>query len=80
MFVISDVRFHRLAERAVVAPVLARPPDPVWPWHVAVGDHTVAVNQIGTIPTDRLLELVDRSDLDELRRVRRVVREITNAT
>ena len=79
VFVISDVRFHRLAERAVVAPVLARPPVPAWPWHVAVGDHTVAVNQLGTIRTDRLLDLVDRSELDELRRVRHAVREITNA-
>jgi mRNA-degrading endonuclease toxin of MazEF toxin-antitoxin module len=76
VFVISDARFHRLAGRAVVAPVLARVPAAPRPWHIAVGDRAVAVNQLGTVPLDRLLEFVERTGLDTLRQVRRAVREI----
>ena len=78
VFVISDARFHRLADRAVVAPMLERMPASPRPWQVPVGDRAVAVNQLGTTTIDRLLELVDRSGLDTLRQVRRVVREITS--
>lgn len=78
VFIISDTRFHRLAERAVIAPVLEQLPASPRPWHVPVGDGAVAVNQLGTTTIDRLLELVDRSSLDTLRKVRRAVREITN--
>ncbi len=77
VYVISDTRFHRLAERAVIAPVLEQLPASPRPWHIAVGDRAVAVNQLGTTALDRLLELVDRSGLDTLRKVRRAVSEIT---
>ena len=77
VFVISDARFHRLAERAVVAPVLERMPSSPWPWHIPVGDRVVAVNQLGTTTVDRLLELVERPSGDTLSRVRRAVRELT---
>ena len=78
VFIISDARFHRLAERAVVAPVLEQMPPSPRPWHIPIGERAVAVHQLGTTPIDRLLELVDRSGLDTLREVRRAVREITN--
>jgi len=78
VFIVSDVKFHRLAERAVVVPVLERMPATPSPWHISIGDRAVAVNQLGTMPIDRLLELVDHSDLDVLRQVRRAVREITS--
>jgi mRNA-degrading endonuclease toxin of MazEF toxin-antitoxin module len=78
VFVISDVRFHRLAERAVIAPVLDEPPAVPRPWHVLVGDRVVAVNQLSTAPTDRLLERVDRAGFETLRQVRRAVSEITH--
>ena len=77
VFVVSDARFHRLAERAVVAPLLERMPAAARPWHVALGERAVAVHQLGTMPIDRLLEMVDRSNLDALRQVRRAVQEIT---
>ena len=77
VFLLSDSKFHRLADRAVIAPVLERWSPVAWPWHVKVGDKVVAVNQVGSLPTDRLLELVDRADLDTLRKVRRALREIT---
>ena len=77
VFVISDARFHRLAERAVVAPLLPRMPAVPRPWHIPMEDRAVAVNQLGTMSTERLLERVDQADLHVLRQVRRAVREIT---
>ncbi len=78
LYVISDTRFHRLAERAVVAPVLDVMPAAPRPWHIAMGTRAIAVNQLGTTPTDRLLERIDRGDLETLRTVRRAVQAITN--
>lgn len=79
VFVISDTRFHRLAERAVVAPVLDEIPSHPRPWHVLVTEgRAVAVNQLGTIPIERLLERVDWVGAETLRRVRRAVRAISS--
>ena len=78
LYVISDTRFHRLAERAIVAPVLDTLPAAPRPWHIAIDDRAIAVNQLGTTPVDRLLERVDRGDLETLRRVRHAVQAITN--
>ena len=56
VFVLSDDRFQRLAEHAVVAPVLDEIPEAPRPWHIPVlGDRAIAVNQLGTVPLDRLL-------------------------
>jgi mRNA-degrading endonuclease toxin of MazEF toxin-antitoxin module len=57
VYVISDDRFHRLAERAIVAPVLpageaARTP----PWWISHDDSVVALERVSSIPVDRLLE------------------------
>lgn len=78
VYIISDTRFHRLAERAVIAPVLEQLPASPRPWHIPLGDRAVAVNQLGTTTIERLLELVDRSGFDTLRTVRRAVRELTS--
>lgn len=78
VFVISDTKFHGLAERAVIAPVLDEKPAIPRPWHVAFDGGAIAVNQLGTAPIDRLLERVDRVGFETLRQVRRAVREITN--
>jgi mRNA-degrading endonuclease toxin of MazEF toxin-antitoxin module len=78
VFIVSDARFHRLAERAVIAPVLDDPPVVPRPWHIPLGKQAVAVNQLGTVPIDRLLEHVDRAGYETLRQVRRAVREITS--
>jgi mRNA-degrading endonuclease toxin of MazEF toxin-antitoxin module len=78
VFVISDARFHRLAERAVVAPVLDHIPASPRPWHIRLeGERTVAVNQLGTMPTGRLLERVESFAGEPLRLARRAVRAIT---
>ncbi len=78
VFIISDARFHRLAERAVIAPVLDEVPASPRPWHVLIGNRAVAVNQLSTTPIERLLERVDLAGFETLRQVRRAVREITN--
>ena len=78
VFIVSEERSHRLAERAVVAPVLDGVPASPRPWHIPLGERTVAVNQLATTRVDRLLERVDRAELETLRRVRHAVREITN--
>ncbi len=77
VFVISDSRFHRLAERAVVAPVIVVPVDARRPWHVGVdGDRVAAVNLLATVPTDRLLERVAPADAEALSTARRAARFI----
>ena len=78
VFIISGTSFHRLAERAVVAPLLERLPASPRPWHVPVGERAVAVNQLATTSIERLLEFADRPGGDVLRQVRRAVRAITN--
>jgi mRNA-degrading endonuclease toxin of MazEF toxin-antitoxin module len=78
VFVISDGRFHRSGERAVVAPVLDEVPAVPRPWHIELSrGRTVAVNQLGTMPLDRLLERTELADFETLRQARRAVRSIT---
>lgn len=77
VLVISDERFHRLAERAVVAPVLERVPIPVRPWHILIAnDRAVAVNHVGTISIERLLERAELTSAETLRRARHAMRAI----
>jgi mRNA-degrading endonuclease toxin of MazEF toxin-antitoxin module len=76
VLVVSDARFHRLAQRAVIAAVLDEAPAAPMPWHIPFSRGTIAVNLLGTISVDRLLERVDQADFETLRRVRRAVREI----
>jgi hypothetical protein len=47
------------------------------PWHIPFDVRAIAVNQLGTTAIDRLLERVDRGDLETLQRVRRAVQAIT---
>lgn len=77
VFVISDSRFHQLAERAVVAPVLDHVPARVRPWHIVLGEErTIAVNLAGTMPIDRLLQRVEVVAGSSLMRVRHAARTI----
>eukprot|EP01041_Mallomonas_annulata_P032916 gene32916-biopygen25219 len=77
VFVISDARFHRLAERAVVAPVIDVPVEARRPWHIGVDpDRVAAVNLLATVPIDRLLERVAPADAEALSVARRAARFI----
>lgn len=76
--VVSDVRLHRLAGRAIVVPVLTELPDVAGPWHVAIGDDRVAAGHLlASVAIDRLLERVDTVPCSALARLRRVVTLIT---
>lgn len=76
VFVISDDRFQRLAERAVVAPILDEQPGRPSPWHVSLGTRTIAVNQVATVSVERLLERAGTAPVETLRQVRHAVRAI----
>lgn len=56
VYVVSDERFHRLAGRAIVAPVLPSRGERNPPWWVAHDDSVVALERLSSIPADRLLE------------------------
>ena len=62
----------------MVAPVLDSMPATPRPWHIPFDGRAIAVNQLGTTAIDRLLERVDRGDLETLQRVRRAVQAITS--
>lgn len=74
VYVVSDDRFHRLAERAVVAPVLAahrseRNP----PWWIAHENSVVAVERLTSIPVERLLVLHGTAQYTTVRAVQRTI-------
>jgi mRNA-degrading endonuclease toxin of MazEF toxin-antitoxin module len=77
--VISDDRFQRLADRAVVAPVLEAAPTIPRPWHIDADARWIAANHLGTVALDRLLERVDQVSVSSLREIRTAVRHITGA-
>jgi len=57
VYVVSDERFHRLAERAVVAPMVpADATDRTPPWWIGHEDSVVALERLSSLPVDRLLE------------------------
>jgi len=79
VFVFSDARFHRLAERAVVAAILDAAPEGAWPWHVPLADgRAIAVNLLGAIPIERLLRRTDPADVAALLRARSVVQTLVS--
>ena len=74
VYVVSDNRFHRLAERAVVAPVLASPGsghNP--PWWIAHDKSVVAVERLTSIPVERLLERHGAAQYATVRAVQRTI-------
>jgi mRNA-degrading endonuclease toxin of MazEF toxin-antitoxin module len=78
VLVVSDRRFHRLAGRAVVVPVVPEPPEVAGPWYVPLDDgRAVAVHLLATLTVDRLLESVGSVHFAALSRVRRVMHLIT---
>lgn len=74
VLVISNSRFHDLAERAFVLP--SAPPRP-YPWRIQHGDQTYAVDLLQTLSTDRLLEFVERVPQSVIRQARQAIRHIS---
>ena len=78
VYVVSDDRFHRLAERAIVAPVLpshgvARNP----PWWIANENAVVALERLSSVPVDRLLERHGTAPYSTVRAVQRAIGWLT---
>jgi hypothetical protein len=77
VLVMSNARFHRLSERALVAPEEVAPPgDVIAPWTVEAGGATFAVDLVRSIPVERLLEVVGAASIAEGRRAQRALRAI----
>lgn len=76
--VLSDRRFHQLAERAIIAPVDPTPATERPPWYIDLADgRSAALHLVGSIPVARLLERVDWIGDDALRRAQRALRAMT---
>ena len=76
--VVSDVRLHRLAGRAIVVPVLTEMPEVAGPWHVSIDDVRIAAGHLlASVAVDRLHERVDTVPYSVVARLRRVVALIT---
>ena len=80
VYVVSDDRFHRLAERAIVAPVLpSGPPGRTPPWWISHDDSVVALERLSSIPVDRLLERRGAVQYTTVRTVQRAIGWLTGA-
>lgn len=78
VLVLSNSRFHRLCDRALVAPEIECEPDEVlFPWRVRIDDAVYAVDLMRSLPDDRLLERTDRAPAAAMVHVRRAVLNIT---
>ncbi|MFV0307703.1 MAG: type II toxin-antitoxin system PemK/MazF family toxin [Desertimonas sp.] len=78
VYVVSDDRFHRFAERALVAPVVdSGSPERTPPWWVDHDGSVVAVERLTSIPVDRLLERQGAASLATVRAVQRTVAWLT---
>ena len=72
VLVLSDTRFHRATQRAIVAPRIDTIAADESPWRPGV-EERFAVDFLVTLPLERLLEAVGRVDAATLRRAQRAV-------
>ncbi len=78
VYVVSDDRFHRLAERAIVAPVLpSRAVERNPPWWIAHENSIVALERLSSIPVERLLERHGTARFATVRAVQRAIGWLT---
>lgn len=78
VYVVSDDRFHRLAERAIVAPVLTLGvPERNPPWWIPHESSVVALERLGSIPVERLLERRGTAPYSTVRAVQRAIGWLT---
>lgn len=75
--VVSTRRFHRLSGRAIVCPVQTVVAPEMPPWWIAISGSVFAVDQLMTVPVERLLERVERVGSSDLMQVRRALAAIT---
>ncbi len=78
VLVVSNDRFHRLSNRALVAPRIAVAADEVIPpWVVPAEDDAFALHLLRSVPMSRLLDRIGRASSTELQRAQRALRHIT---
>lgn len=78
VYVASDERFHRLAERAVVAPVLAAPSTGASPpWWINHEESIIAVERLSSVAVERLLERRGTMPYATVRAVQRTIGWLT---
>ena len=78
VYVVSEDRFHRLAERAIVAPLLPSPtPGRNPPWWIAHESSVVALERLSSIPADRLRERHGTAQYSTVRAVQRAIEWLT---
>lgn len=78
VLVLSNDRFHGMAERVLVAPGIEVDDDEVLPpWNLRVDGDVFALDLLRSIPAARLLRRTSRASSLELDRARRTLRLIT---
>ena len=77
VLVLSNRNFHRLADRAIVAPEYEGPVDDVAaPWRVEADGAIFAIDLVRSLPLDRLLDAVGSAGVVEARRAQRALRAL----
>jgi mRNA-degrading endonuclease toxin of MazEF toxin-antitoxin module len=78
VLVVSNERFHRAADRVLVAPQVNDEAVVVpFPWRIQIDDQTFALDLVRSISAARLLDRVDRAPAAAMVNVRRTLRQIT---
>lgn len=78
VMVVSRDRFHQIAQRALVAPlVTVEPLSDELPWRIDVGGDTFAIDLVRSLPVSQLLERVGRAPTTALLAARRALLAIT---
>ena len=78
VMVASTSRFSQLSARVLVVPEIVSPPDEVsFPWRIETDDGVFAVDLMLTVPSERLLEHVGRTNAAATSRMRRAIRQIS---
>jgi mRNA-degrading endonuclease toxin of MazEF toxin-antitoxin module len=77
VLVVSNSRFIRLSDRAIVAPAIPGEPDDVpFPWRIETEGHVFAIDLVRSMPADRLLEQIGRVTPAIAARAQRAIRNI----
>ncbi|HWL42859.1 MAG TPA: type II toxin-antitoxin system PemK/MazF family toxin [Ilumatobacter sp.] len=75
--VVSNIRFHRLAERALVAPeIRVQQTTTRQPWHIAIDGRVFALDALQSIRVERALEQAGRAGTSQLATLRTALMRI----
>ncbi len=77
VLVVSKARFHRVSGRALVCPEMTVVPEQRFPWWIDTDAGVFALDRLATLPLDRLLDQVGRTDAGDVARLRAALAAIT---